>query len=104
MKPVVDAWAKKAGYVEKVKRGHAAPDPTAVMRGLLSTLHTIPFLHMASLGLAPTAAGAALKKAYFKVVRKVHPDKVSPQASAEEKLACQRVFAVLSAAYVKFKG
>ena len=103
MKPVVEAWAKAAGYVEKVKRGQAAPNPVRVLRSLLATLHTVSFITMDAIPLKADASGGALKKAYFKVVRVVHPDKVSSSASAEEKLACQRVFAVLSAAYLKFK-
>ena len=37
------------------------------------------------------------------VVRVVHPDKVPSSATPEERLAAQRVFAVLAATYESFK-
>ena len=101
--PAVEKWAAAAGVVKKVKRGMAAPKYAKVLRLLLTTLHTVDHINVAEIKLDANASGGALKKSYFKVVRVVHPDKVPSSATPEERLAAQRVFAVLAATYESFK-
>ena len=122
-------WASRPHMVKKVKRGMAAPKYAKVLRLLLTTLHTVDHINVAEIKLDANASGGALKKSYFKVraderpkharrvvvvvadcvwqcaqvVRVVHPDKVPSSATPEERLAAQRVFAVLAATYESFK-
>jgi len=51
------------------------------------------------LGVAREAEGPAIKRAYFELVRRFHPDKLPPEASEEAKRLAAEVFSQLGAAY-----
>ena len=58
-----------------------------------------------ALSVAPKAkaAAGALKKAYFKILRLVHPDKVAPTVSLECRLQLERVFSIINSAFTNLR-
>lgn len=102
--PRVEAWAKAAGVVRKVKKGTKPPNYRLVMRALLVTLHKVgvvchaapkprtspltrttpcqlPNLTVPTTELPATPTNGAIKKAYFKVCVFVSPSEVCGVAS-----------------------
>ncbi|CDK29905.1 unnamed protein product [Kuraishia capsulata CBS 1993] len=75
------------------------------LRALLSSLQLILWQDA---NWKPVSVGELImekkvKITYMKAVAKVHPDKVSPTASTEQKLVAQAVFVSLNQAWAKFK-
>jgi hypothetical protein len=74
------------------------------IRQMLLSLHVVMTTRSALSDFGASASNTAeeLKKAYFKAIRLVHPDKVAPSASLEAQIESQKVFAALSEAYKRY--
>ncbi|GMG02055.1 hypothetical protein B5S33_g3402 [[Candida] boidinii] len=75
------------------------------LRALLSSLHLILWkeTNWKPVGLTDLVLDKKVKIIYMKAVAKTHPDKISNDATTEQKLIAQGVFVTLNQAWDKFK-
>ncbi|OWB80856.1 hypothetical protein B5S32_g5171 [[Candida] boidinii] len=75
------------------------------LRALLSSLHLILWkeTNWKPVGLTDLVLDKKVKIIYMKAVAKTHPDKISTNATTEQKLIAQGVFVTLNQAWDKFK-
>ncbi|ODQ58846.1 hypothetical protein WICANDRAFT_63351 [Wickerhamomyces anomalus NRRL Y-366-8] len=75
------------------------------LRALLASLHEILWesTNWKRVNLSDLVMPKKVKITYMKAVAKVHPDKIPPNATAEQKMIAQSVFVVINTAWEKFK-
>ncbi|KAH9121891.1 hypothetical protein LEN26_010495 [Aphanomyces euteiches] len=73
---------------------------------MLNSLHEIfPFKDMLSCHVQDASTNSAVKKAYMKAVRQLHPDKLLPaDFTLEQRMLGQHLFTALTSAYQRYKS
>lgn len=101
---VVDAWSLAAGWKPGKKKALHGKDPRSVLVQLLNSVSAqIPSIADKLTGCLPTeklavAEWGAVKRAYLKVVRQIHPDKTGG-ADTEFRAVANDVYTVLTGVY-----
>jgi hypothetical protein len=90
--------AEVDGRVKQWSRGKSIRQMLVSLHVVLTTRTGVPDYSAAASSTNPDE----LKKAYFKAIRLVHPDKVAPTATLEAQIESQKVFAALSDAYKRY--
>ncbi|KAI9721687.1 MAG: hypothetical protein M1828_005055 [Chrysothrix sp. TS-e1954] len=75
------------------------------LRALLASLDTVlwPDAGWKKVGMSDLVLPPKVKIVYMKAIAKVHPDKISQQATTEQRMISAAVFAILNEAWDKFK-
>ncbi|KAJ3184788.1 hypothetical protein HDU85_001466 [Gaertneriomyces sp. JEL0708] len=75
------------------------------LRALLGSLHTVLWdgAGWKAIGLSELVTPQQVKKAYVRAVAKVHPDKLSQEATVEQRMVANAVFSTLNKAWEEFK-
>jgi len=75
------------------------------VRALLASLQIVlwPTADWTSVNLAELLEDRRVKITYMKAIARVHPDKLSPNASVEQQMLAESIFSTLNEAYDSFR-